>query len=215
MKNLIAAVFLFTTLSAAAQRIGGSETEIFLMRAEASLANPLPLDEDLLHEFQTLTAAFDRMIAEESLTAAFDRMIAEESPATVARFFDVSRRIVSKESEKTDGKIGRLEIRRKRDRLAFRFLGSGAGLAAAGAALFGGALVPYSRYTAAVETSVAVQARKETVACLVPAGVCTAAAGGFLIAAAVLFSGDRPQKTAFINAAEEKYRQTYLNRNSL
>ena len=38
MKNLIAAVFLFTTLSAAAQRIGGSETEIFLMRAEASLA---------------------------------------------------------------------------------------------------------------------------------------------------------------------------------
>ena len=66
MKNLIAAVFLFTTLSAAAQRIGGSDTEIFLMRAEASLANPLPLDEDLLHEFQTLTAAFDRMIAEES-----------------------------------------------------------------------------------------------------------------------------------------------------
>ena len=193
MKNLIAAVFLFTTLSAAAQRIGGSDTEIFLMRAEASLANPLPLDEDLLHEFQTLTAAFDRMIA-------------EESPATVTRFFDVSRRIVSKESEKTDGKIGRLETRRKRDRLAFQFLGSGAGLAAAGAALFGGALVPYSRYTAAIETSVA---------CLVPAGVCTAAAGGFLIAAAVLFSGDRPQKTAFINAAEEKYRQTYLNRNSL
>ena len=187
MKNLIAAVFLFTTLSAAAQRIGGSDTEIFLMRAEASLANPLPLDEDLLHEFQTLTAAF----------------------------FDVSRRIVSKESEKTDGKIGRLETRRKRDRLAFRFLGSGAGLAAAGAALFGGALVPYSRYTAAVETSAAVRSRKETVACLVPAGVCTAAAGGFLIAAAVLFSGDRPQKTAFINAAEEKYRQTYLNRNSL
>lgn len=202
MKNFIVTVFLFTTLSAAAQRIGGSETEIFLMRAEASLANPLPLDEDLLHEFQTLTAAFDRMIA-------------EESPATVARFFDVSQRIVLKESEKTDGKIGRLETRRKRDRLAFRFLGSGAGLAAAGAALFGGALVPYSRYTAAVETSVAVQARKETVACLVPAGVCTAAAGGFLIAAAILFSGDRPQKTAFINAAEEKYRQTYLNRNSL
>ena len=173
-----------------------------MIKAEASLANPLPLDEDLLHEFQTLTAAFDRMIA-------------EESPATVARFFDVSRRIVSKESEKTDGKIGRLETRRKRDRLAFQFLGSGAGLAVAGAALFGGALVPYSRYTAAVETSVAVQARKETVACLVPAGVCTAAAGGFLIAAAVLFSGDRPQKAAFISAAEEKYRNIYLDRSSL
>ena len=202
MKNLIAAVFLFTTLSAAAQRIGGSDTEIFLMRAEASLANPLPLDEDLLHEFQTLTAAFDRMIA-------------EESPATVARFFDVSRRIVSKESEKTDGKIGRLETRRKRDRLAFQFLGSGAGLAAAGAALFGGALVPYSRYTAAVETSVAVQARKETVACLIPAGICAAAAGGLFVAAAVLFSGDRPQKAAFISAAEEKYRNIYLDRSSL
>lgn len=202
MKNLIAAVFLFTTLSAAAQRIGGSETEIFLMRAEASLANPLPLDEDLLHEFQTLTAAFDRMIA-------------EESPATVARFFDVSRRIVLKESEKTDGKIGRLETRRKRDRLAFQFLGSGAGLAAAGAALFGGALVPYSRYTAAVETSVAVQARKETVACLIPAGICAAAAGGLFVAAAVLFSGDRPQKAAFISAAEEKYRNIYLDRSSL
>ena len=202
MKNLIAAVFLFTTLSAAAQRIGGSDTEFFLMRAEASLANPLPLDEDLLHEFQTLTAAFDRMIA-------------EESPATVARFFDVSRRIVSKESEKTDGKIGRLETRRKRDRLAFQFLGSGAGLAVAGAALFGGATVPYSRYTAAVETSAAVRSRKETVACLIPAGICAAAAGGLFVAAAVLFSGDRPQKAAFINAAEEKYRQTYLNRNSL
>lgn len=202
MKNLIAAVFLFTTLSAAAQRIGGSETEIFLMRAEASLANPLPLDEDLLHEFQMLTAAFDRMIA-------------EESPATVARFFDVSRRIVSKESEKTDGKIGRLETRRKRDRLAFRFLGSGAGLAAAGAALFGGALVPYSRYTAAVETSAAVRSRKETVACLIPAGICAAAAGGLFVAAAVLFSGDRPQKTAFISAAEEKYRNIYLDRSSL
>ena len=202
MKNLIAAVFLFTTLSAAAQRIGGSDTEFFLMRAEASLANPLPLDEDLLHEFQTLTAAFDRMIA-------------EESPATVARFFDVSRRIVSKESEKTDGKIGRLEIRRKRDRLAFRFLGSGAGLAAAGAALFGGATVPYSRYTAAVETSAAVRSRKETVACLIPAGICAAAAGGLFVAAAVLFSGDRPQKAAFISAAEEKYRNIYLDRSSL
>ena len=187
MKNLIAAVFLFTTLSAAAQRIGGSDTEFFLMRAEASLANPLPLDEDLLYEFQTLTAAFDRMIA-------------EESPATVARFFDVS---------------GRLETRRKRDRLAFRFLGSGAGLAVAGAALFGGAAVPYSRYTDAVETPVAVQARKETVACLVPAGICAAAAGGFLIAAAVLFSGDRPQKAAFISAAEEKYRNIYLDRSGL
>ena len=202
MKNLIAAVFLFTTLSAAAQRIGGSDTEFFLMRAEASLANPLPLDEDLLHEFQTLTAAFDRMIA-------------EESQDTVTRFFDVSQRIVSKESEKTDGKIGRLETRRKRDRLAFRFLGSGAGLAVAGAALFGGATVPYSRYTAAVETSAAVRSRKETVACLIPAGICAAAAGGLFVAAAVLFSGDRPQKAAFINAAEEKYRQTYLNRNSL
>ena len=202
MKNLIAAVFLFTTLSAAAQRIGGSDTEFFLMRAEASLANPLPLDEDLLHEFQTLTAAFDRMIA-------------EESQDTVTRFFDVSQRIVSKESEKTDGKIGRLETRRKRDRLAFRFLGSGAGLAVAGAALFGGATVPYSRYTAAVETTAAVRSRKETVACLIPAGICAAAAGGLFVAAAVLFSGDRPQKAAFINAAEEKYRQTYLNRNSL
>ena len=202
MKNFIVTVFLFTALSAAAQRIDGSRTELFLIKAEASLANPLPLDEDLLHEFQTLTAAFDRMIA-------------EESQDTVTRFFDVSRRIVSKESEKTDGKIGRLETRRKRDRLAFRFLGSGAGLAVAGAALFGGALVPYSRYTAAIETSVAVQARKETVACLVPAGVCTAAAGGFLIAAAVLFSGDRPQKAAFISAAEEKYRNIYLDRSSL
>lgn len=202
MKNLIAAVFLFTTLSAAAQRIGGSETEIFLMRAEASLANPLPLDEDLLHEFQTLTAAFDRMIA-------------EESQDTVTRFFDVSQRIVLKESEKTDGKIGRLETRRKRDRLAFRFLGSGAGLAVAGAALFGGATVPYSRYTAAVETSAAVRSRKETVACLVPAGVCAAAAGGLFVAAAVLFSGDRPQKAAFISAAEEKYRNIYLDRSSL
>ena len=202
MKNLIAAVFLFTTLSAAAQRIGGSDTEFFLMRAEASLANPLPLDEDLLHEFQMLTAAFDRMIA-------------EESPATVARFFDVSRRIVSKESEKTDGKIGRLETRRKRDRLAFQFLGSGAGLAVAGAALFGGATVPYSRYTAAVETSAAVRSRKETVACLIPAGICAAAAGGLFVAAAVLFSGDRPQKAAFISAAEEKYRNIYLDRSSL
>ena len=173
-----------------------------MIKAEASLANPLPLDEDLLHEFQTLTAAFDRMIA-------------EESPETVARFFDVSRRIVLKESEKTDGKIGRLETRRKRDRLAFRFLGGGAGLAVAGAALFGGAAVPYSRYTDAVETPVAVQARKETVACLVPAGICAAAAGGFLIAAAVLFSGDRPQKTAFISAAEEKYRNIYLHRSGL
>ena len=202
MKNFIVTVFLFTALSAAAQRIDGSRTELFLIKAEASLANPLPLDEDLLHEFQTLTAAFDRMIA-------------EESPETVARFFDVSRRIVLRESEKTDGKIGRLETRRKRDRLAFRFLGGGAGLAVAGAALFGGATVPYSRYTAAVETSVAVRSRKETVACLVPAGICAAAAGGFLIAAAVLFSGDRPQKTAFISAAEEKYRNIYLHRSGL
>lgn len=202
MKNFIVTVFLFTALSAAAQRIDGSRTELFLIKAEASLANPLPLDEDLLHEFQTLTAAFDRMIA-------------EESPETVARFFDVSRRIVLKESEKTDGKIGRLETRRKRDRLAFRFLGGGAGLAAAGAALFGGAAVPYSRYTAAVETSVAVRSRKETVACLVPAGICAAAAGGLFVAAAVLFSGDRPQKTAFISAAEEKYRNIYLHRSGL
>ena len=191
MKNFIVTVFLFTALSAAAQRIDGSRTELFLIKAEASLANPLPLDEDLLYEFQTLTAAFDRM------------------------FFDVSRRIVLKESEKTDGKIGRLETRRKRDRLAFRFLGSGAGLAVAGAALFGGAAVPYSRYTAAVETSVAVRSRKETVACLVPAGICAAAAGGLFVAAAVLFSGDRPQKTAFISAAEEKYRNIYLHRSGL
>ena len=202
MKNFIVTVFLFTALSAAAQRIDGSRTELFLIKAEASLANPLPLDEDLLYEFQTLTAAFDRMIA-------------EESPETVARFFDVSRRIVLKESEKTDGKIGRLETRRKRDRLAFRFLGGGAGLAVAGAALFGGATVPYSRYTAAVETSVAVRSRKETVACLVPAGICAAAAGGLFVAAAVLFSGDRPQKTAFISAAEEKYRNIYLHRSGL
>ena len=145
MKNFIVTVFLFTALSAAAQRIDGSRTELFLIKAEA----------------------------------------------------------------------GRLETRRKRDRLAFRFLGSGAGLAVAGAALFGGATVPYSRYTAAVETSAAVRSRKETVACLIPAGICAAAAGSLFVAAAVLFSGDRPQKAAFISAAEEKYRNIYLDRSSL
>lgn len=173
----------------------------FLAKAQAGLESSLPLDEDLLTEFQELTGIFDR-IAE------------EESDETTALFFEMSEKIVVKENAATAETAAAYKKRKDADRLSGKLACAAVGSAVAGAVFFGAATVPYAEYVDAYETSQAVTARKKTVAVLIPAGILTATAGGlFLSSAVILGAGERPEKNfALLKMTEEQYKGSFLRR---
>lgn len=173
----------------------------FLARAEAALSDPLPLDEDLLAEFQN-------MIQE------FDQIVAEASPQITEHFFGVSEKMILREKEVAILTAGLYKKRKKADRLSGKLAAASLGAATAGIVFFAAATVPYSEYVNAYETAEAVAARKKTVGVLVPAGLFTAAAGGLLISSAAIFgTGRQPEpKSSRLRETAERYRGSYLRR---
>lgn len=173
----------------------------FLARAEAALSGTLPLDEDLLAEFQNMTQDFDRIVA-------------EESPQIAEHFFGVSEKMVLREKEATALTVELYKKRKKADRLSGKLAAASLGAAAAGGVFFAAATVPYNEYVNAYETAEAVEARKKTVGVLVPAGLFTAAAGGLLISSVAIFgTGRQPEpKNSRLRETAERYRGSYLRR---
>lgn len=173
----------------------------FLAKAQAGLESSLPLDEDLLTEFQELIGTFDKIAA-------------EETEETTALFFEISGKIVDREKAAAAETAAVYRKRREADRLSGKLVCAAVGSAAAGALFFGAATVPYEEYVNAYETAAAVEARKKTVAVLIPAGILTATAGSLLISSAVVLgAGERPEKNfALLRVTEERYKGSFLRR---
>lgn len=180
-----------------------SDNEIlsFLARAEAALSDTMPLDEDLLAEFQNMIEDFDRIAA-------------KESPQITEHFFGVSEKMILREKQAAALTVESYKKRKNADRLSGKLAAASLGAAAAGAVFFAAATVPYTEYMNAYETEEAVAARKKTIGVLIPAGFFTAAAGGLLISSAVLFgAGRQPEpKHSRLRETAERYRGSYLRR---
>lgn len=200
MKFLFIVFFILNALFAYGEKILQTELQDFLVRAQAALQNRQLPDEDIMAELQRHTANFNVLAA-------------AEPPHILQKFFLLSSSLIEYEKDCAALAANKIKKRRQQNQLAGWLGGGGVSAAAVGGILLGLAQIPYQKYKDSYETAEAIQARKQTVACLVPSGIFLSVAGGLILSSIVLAAYEPlPYPSSHYNESKIQYKNSRLMR---